>query len=62
MRINRGMPLLLSIELKRIDCGGLTNASLQGDIEKTLGWKPIPLFDRDHSDDIASMQVIPWTL
>ena len=26
-------------------------------MEKDLGWKPIPLFDRDHREDIASMQV-----
>ena len=30
----------------------------QGDVEKTLGWKPIPLFDRDHAQEVASMQVI----
>lgn len=29
----------------------------QGDVEKTLGWKPIPLFDRDHAEEVASMQV-----
>ena len=32
-------------------------ALLQGDVEKNLGWKPIPLFDRDNYDEIASMQV-----
>ena len=26
-------------------------------MEKDLGWKPIPLFDREHREDIASMQV-----
>ena len=31
--------------------------SLQGDVEKDLGWKPIPLFDRDHAEEVASMQV-----
>ena len=30
---------------------------VQGDVEKDLGWKPIPLFDRSHREDIASMQV-----
>ena len=30
---------------------------LQGDVEKGLGWKPIPLFDRDHAAEVASMQV-----
>ena len=30
---------------------------LQGDVEKDLGWKPIPLFDRDHAEEVASMQV-----
>ena len=30
---------------------------LQGDVEKNLGWKPIPLFDRDHAAEVASMQV-----
>ena len=30
---------------------------LQGDVEKDLGWKPIPLFDRDHAAEVASMQV-----
>ena len=29
----------------------------QGDVEKGLGWKPIPLFDRDHAAEVASMQV-----
>ena len=31
--------------------------NFQGDVEKTLGWKPIPLFDRDHAQEVASMQV-----
>jgi hypothetical protein len=31
---------------------------VQGDVEKDLGWKPIPLFDREHREDIASMQVL----
>ena len=30
----------------------------QGDVEKALGWKPIPLFDRENAEQIASMQVI----
>ena len=30
---------------------------LRGDVEKGLGWKPIPLFDRDHAAEVASMQV-----
>jgi hypothetical protein len=34
----------------------LVVAGLQGDVEKDLGWKPIPLFDREHKEDIASMQ------
>ena len=29
----------------------------QGDVEKSLGWKPIPLFDRDNYSEVASMQV-----
>ena len=29
----------------------------QGDVEKLLGWKPIPLFDRDNYAEVASMQV-----
>ena len=29
----------------------------QGDVEKLLGWKPIPLFDRDNYPELASMQV-----
>ncbi|XP_071744727.1 probable 3',5'-cyclic phosphodiesterase pde-5 isoform X1 [Lepeophtheirus salmonis] len=29
----------------------------QGDVEKTMGWTPIPLFDRSHASEIASMQV-----
>ena len=29
----------------------------QGDVEKMLGWKPIPLFDRDNYSEVASMQV-----
>ena len=29
----------------------------QGDVEKSLGWKPIPLFDRDNYPELASMQV-----
>ena len=29
----------------------------QGDVEKMLGWKPIPLFDRDNYPEVASMQV-----
>ena len=29
----------------------------KGDVEKGLGWKPIPLFDRDHAEEVASMQV-----
>ena len=28
----------------------------KGDVEKGLGWKPIPLFDRDHAEEVASMQ------
>ena len=32
-------------------------ALLQGDVEKNLGWKPIPLFDRDNYAEVASMQV-----
>jgi hypothetical protein len=27
-------------------------------VEKSLGWKPIPLFDRDHAEEVASMQVL----
>ena len=30
----------------------------QGDVEKLLGWKPIPLFDRDNYAEVASMQVL----
>ena len=30
---------------------------IQGDVEKALGWKPIPLFDRDNYPELASMQV-----
>jgi len=29
----------------------------QGDVEKTLGWQPIPLFDRDNATEMPSMQV-----
>ena len=32
----------------------------QGDVEKLLGWKPIPLFDRDNYPEVASMQVSVW--
>ena len=36
----------------------ITNKKHQkGDVEKGLGWKPIPLFDRDHAEEVASMQV-----
>lgn len=35
----------------------LASPLLQGDVEKSLGWKPIPLFDRDHAEEVASMQV-----
>ena len=37
----------------------------KGDVEKGLGWKPIPLFDRDHAEEVASMQAsvfIPWII
>ena len=30
---------------------------MKGDVEKALGWKPIPLFDRDNYGEVASMQV-----
>ena len=30
---------------------------VKGDVEKLLGWKPIPLFDRDNYAEVASMQV-----
>ena len=36
----------------------MTRKSTQGDVEKALGWKPIPLFDRDNYPELASMQVI----
>ena len=26
-------------------------------MEKSLGWKPIPLFDKDNSEEMAAMQV-----
>ena len=29
----------------------------QGDVEKSLGWQPIPLFDRENSLELPSMQV-----
>ena len=29
----------------------------QGDVEKSLGWKPIPLFDSNNFPELASMQV-----
>ena len=32
-------------------------SSIKGDVEKLLGWKPIPLFDRDNFAELASMQV-----
>ncbi len=35
-----------------------TTVVFQGDVEKSLGWKPIPLFDRENYAEIASMQVI----
>jgi hypothetical protein len=37
-------------------------ALLQGDVEKNLGWKPIPLFDRDNYAEVASMQVMFFRL
>jgi hypothetical protein len=30
---------------------------IQGDVDKALGWKPIPLFDRENYPELASMQV-----
>ena len=30
----------------------------QGDMEKSLGWKPIPLFDKDYAGEMPAMQVI----
>ena len=35
----------------------VSDVFFQGDVEKGLGWKPIPLFDRDHAEEVASMQV-----
>ena len=35
----------------------IDRSSAQGDVEKSLGWKPIPLFDRDNYSELASMQV-----
>ena len=29
----------------------------QGDMEKSLGWKPIPLFDKDYAGEMPAMQV-----
>ena len=30
---------------------------MKGDVEKSLGWTPIPLFDRNNYAEVASMQV-----
>ena len=30
---------------------------MQGDVEKSLNWTPIPLFDRNNYAEVASMQV-----
>ena len=35
---------------------------LQGDMETSLGWQPIPLFDRKYSQELAAMQVIMFVL
>ena len=37
-------------------CSKLSKNIKKGDVEKGLGWKPIPLFDRDHAEEVASMQ------
>ena len=29
----------------------------QGEVEKSLGWRPIPLFDKDNLAELPSMQV-----
>ena len=34
----------------------------QGDLEKSLGWTPVPLFDRDRAADMPVMQVISYIL
>ena len=34
----------------------------QGDLEKSLGWAPVPLFDRDHASDMPVMQVLSVVL
>jgi hypothetical protein len=41
-----------------VNCVADVVALLQGDVEKNLGWKPIPLFDRDNYDEVASIQVM----
>ena len=34
----------------------------QGDLEKSLGWTPVPLFDRDRAADLPVMQVVSYNL
>ena len=34
----------------------------QGDLEKSLGWTPVPLFDRDRAADLPVMQVLFYYL
>ena len=52
--VHRADALLLQSVMNDVLSGIL---NFQGDVEKTLGWKPIPLFDRDHAQEVASMQV-----
>ena len=43
-------------------CISIKRKSSQGDVEKALGWKPIPLFDRDNYPELASMQVMEMNI
>ena len=43
-------------------CCKLVTHDDQGDLEKSLGWAPVPLFDRDHASDMPVMQVLSVVL
>jgi hypothetical protein len=58
MRYFASMVLIVSTVLLFVNCVVDVVALLQGDVEKNLGWKPIPLFDRDNYAEVASMQVM----
>ena len=44
-----------------VTCGsllGVVKIVFQGEMEKSLGWKPLPLNDRDYSSEMPAMQVM----